>query len=88
MICLDVLIKPEEGTTDLINLPMTIKVNTYFYRISSKIRSWIESLKYTYKEKEYMITPCKHVFHSLCLTSWMNLKHECPYCRRIIPPLE
>ena len=32
----------------------------------------------------YMITPCKHVFHSECLEEWFKMKKECPSCRNII----
>ena len=33
-----------------------------------------------------MVTPCHHVFHSGCLTRWMDVKQECPTCRRPLPP--
>lgn len=36
--------------------------------------------------KEYMLAPCNHVFHQSCLTSWMNVKMECPVCRTELPP--
>lgn len=31
--------------------------------------------------KEYIITPCNHVFHSICLEKWFENKKECPFCR-------
>ena len=34
-----------------------------------------------------VITPCDHVFHEACLQKWMDVKQECPVCRRSIPPL-
>ena len=40
------------------------------------------------KKKMYMITPCDHVFHTVCLERWMMLKNDCPYCKRKIPPVE
>ena len=43
--------------------------------------------KQTMKEK-YMLTPCKHLFHTKCLESWLNVKNQCPCCRQKIPPLE
>ncbi|OII74621.1 ring-H2 finger domain-containing protein [Cryptosporidium ubiquitum] len=33
-------------------------------------------------------TPCDHIFHQKCLKQWMNVKLECPTCRRQIPPFE
>ena len=31
--------------------------------------------------KEYMLTPCKHIFHRDCLEKWFLHKKECPNCR-------
>jgi hypothetical protein len=25
--------------------------------------------------------PCKHSFHNKCISNWLNIKHNCPYCR-------
>ncbi|KAJ1988188.1 hypothetical protein GGI26_005537 [Coemansia sp. RSA 1358] len=35
----------------------------------------------------YMATPCQHVYHTECLTQWMDIKLECPVCRTSLPPL-
>lgn len=35
--------------------------------------------------KEYMITPCGHVFHAHCLNQWLDVKMECPTCRAHLP---
>lgn len=32
-------------------------------------------------------TPCDHRFHDSCLERWMDVKMECPTCRRILPPM-
>lgn len=37
--------------------------------------------------KQYMITPCHHVFHSECLEDWMVYKLQCPVCRAGLPPV-
>ncbi|ODV66926.1 hypothetical protein HYPBUDRAFT_152926 [Hyphopichia burtonii NRRL Y-1933] len=39
------------------------------------------------KLKEYMITPCHHIFHSECLEDWMVYKLQCPVCRTGLPPV-
>ena len=36
---------------------------------------------------ERMVTPCNHFFHPECLTRWIDIKQECPTCRRALPPL-
>jgi len=33
----------------------------------------------------YMVTPCKHVFHSQCLEGWMRFRLQCPICRNPLP---
>eukprot|EP01135_Chromosphaera_perkinsii_P004990 Nk52_evm34s307 gene=Nk52_evmTU34s307 len=35
---------------------------------------------------DYMITPCNHIFHPACLHQWIDVKLECPTCRRELPP--
>lgn len=35
-----------------------------------------------------MITPCKHKYHIVCLKKWIDIKLECPTCRKQIPPLD
>jgi hypothetical protein len=32
-----------------------------------------------------MVAPCDHAFHSECLLKWMDIKLECPTCRRVLP---
>ncbi|KAG0555929.1 hypothetical protein M758_11G012300 [Ceratodon purpureus] len=36
---------------------------------------------------ECMVTPCDHFFHTGCLQRWMDIKMECPTCRRPLPPM-
>lgn len=40
----------------------------------------------TQRSSDYMVTPCDHFFHSGCLQRWMDIKMECPTCRRPLPP--
>ncbi|KAJ6790157.1 hypothetical protein PWT90_05617 [Aphanocladium album] len=35
----------------------------------------------------YMVTPCRHIFHTACLESWMKFRLQCPICREDLPPL-
>ncbi|KAH6892097.1 hypothetical protein B0T10DRAFT_483013 [Thelonectria olida] len=35
----------------------------------------------------YMVTPCRHIFHSACLEGWMRYRLQCPNCREELPPL-
>ena len=53
-----------------------------------KIENWALSMVGKVEKKKYMITPCDHVFHTVCLEKWLHLKNECPYCKQKIPPLE
>ncbi|XP_076883059.1 transmembrane E3 ubiquitin-protein ligase FLY2-like [Bidens hawaiensis] len=40
----------------------------------------------TQRPDDCMVTPCDHFFHSGCLQRWMDIKMECPTCRRSLPP--
>ena len=42
----------------------------YFYKLSS------------FNTKPFILTPCKHIFHSFCLNKWLEQKEECPNCRQ------
>jgi hypothetical protein len=37
--------------------------------------------------RRYMVTPCRHVFHSKCLEAAMRYRLQCPICREGLPPL-
>ncbi|SMQ47336.1 unnamed protein product [Zymoseptoria tritici ST99CH_3D7] len=34
----------------------------------------------------YMVTPCRHIFHTACLEGWMKYRLQCPICREGLPP--
>jgi hypothetical protein len=63
-------------------------------RSSSKYQLWWKNAKeilfefhdysYDINKKPYMITQCKHVFHTQCLENWFKQKKECPFCRQEI----
>lgn len=37
--------------------------------------------------QRYMVTPCRHIFHTTCLEGWMRFRLQCPICRENLPPL-
>ena len=37
--------------------------------------------------RTYMVTPCRHIFHTECLENWMRFRLQCPICREDLPPL-
>ena len=45
----------------------------------------VKELLFTHRQ--YMVTPCRHIFHSVCLESWMRYRLQCPICRDNLPPL-
>lgn len=57
-------------------------------RVTRKIKRWIDNMEGKTRKKKYMITPCDHVFHTVCLEKWMRQKNECPYCKGVLPPIE
>ncbi|KAK0318377.1 hypothetical protein LTR91_002199 [Friedmanniomyces endolithicus] len=36
--------------------------------------------------RSYMVTACRHIFHSPCLEGWMKYRLQCPICRETLPP--
>jgi transmembrane E3 ubiquitin-protein ligase len=40
-----------------------------------------------FARRAYMVTPCRHIFHSACLEGWMRYRLQCPNCREELPPL-
>ncbi|CAN8095572.1 unnamed protein product [Discula destructiva] len=39
------------------------------------------------ERRKYMYTPCRHIFHSMCLEGWLRFRLQCPICREELPPL-
>ena len=35
----------------------------------------------------YMVTPCRHIFHTACLEGWVRFRLQCPICREELPPI-
>lgn len=73
--------KPKTLVSELMNI-------LYLNALNAKIKKAINYLIGKNLKKKYMITPCDHVYHSVCLEKWMKHKNECPYCRTKIPPID
>ena len=43
-------------------------------KIGNKIINLIKKIKDNKNKKYYMITPCNHTFHSVCLEKWLEQK--------------
>ena len=39
------------------------------------------------KNKEIMLLPCGHIYHSICLNEWLERKRICPICSKSIPEI-
>ena len=37
--------------------------------------------------RAYMVTPCRHIFHTACLEGWIKFRLQCPICREGLPAL-
>ncbi|GER53318.1 RING/U-box superfamily protein [Striga asiatica] len=46
----------------------------------------MNTIEFSLHSSDCMVTPCDHFFHSCCLQRWMDIKMECPTCRRALPP--
>ena len=46
-----------------------------------------ESVKDMVQRRLYMLTPCRHIFHTKCLEAAMRYRLQCPVCREGLPPL-
>ncbi|KAL6535789.1 Transmembrane E3 ubiquitin-protein ligase fly2 [Orobanche hederae] len=44
------------------------------------------TIELSQRSNDCMVTPCDHFFHRSCLQRWMDIKMECPTCRRPLPP--
>ena len=56
--------------------------------LGEKLIKTIEKWKYNYNKKPLMVTPCHHVYHSICLEKCLQSKNFCPCCRNQIPSID
>ena len=48
--------------------------NKHYQKILKKVR-----------KNKIMLSPCDHAFHPECLFKWMEIRMECPCCRKVLP---
>ena len=44
-------------------------------------------IRENFNNKEIMLLPCGHIYHSICLKEWLERKKICPICSKKIPEL-
>lgn len=62
------------------NKNFIIKTFIKFKKILKKLKKICSKNKH-----EFMLTPCKHLFHIECLKIWIEKKKGCPICRKDLP---
>ena len=70
------------------NLGAKVMSILYLDVLNAKMKKCIKYIEGKNLKKKYMITPCDHVYHSVCLEKWMKYKNECPYCKSQIPSID
>lgn len=68
-ICLGDLFEIVNDITDI-----KIIQNKHYRKILKKVR-----------KNKIMVSPCEHAFHPECLFKWMEIRMECPCCRKVLP---
>ena len=88
IICLFSLFNPEQYRHFSDDFIASADPNRFCCLKSGKViwRKIVDFHEYDYNmnKKPFMMTPCRHIFHSACLESWFKQKKECPSCRQDI----
>ena len=89
IICLFSLFNPEQYkhfSDDFIAVNSEGGTRNIYKNVKACWNNIIDFHEYEYNinKKPYMMTPCRHIFHSACLESWFKQKKECPSCRQDI----
>ena len=71
--------------TENINVPIVRKVGSSDGENQGSASAALSTTLFA--RRAYMVTPCRHVFHSGCLEGWMRYRLQCPICRENLPPL-
>ena len=70
--------------TSSLDFPIPTENYPLYIRILNGFKSFFKKC-FESKPKEFMLTPCKHLFHRECLKLWMEKKNGCPVCRHDLP---
>lgn len=65
--------------------PFVDNVELFKSSLNNRNIFWMIKERFWDKQIYIMKTPCNHFFHCECLTSWMEMKLECPICRKELP---
>ncbi|KAK4072474.1 hypothetical protein Trihar35433_4538 [Trichoderma harzianum] len=76
--------RPGDGTTRAIDCAICREVLEV-----PVVKAGEEDMSVTgvFSRRMYMVTPCRHIFHTPCLESWMKFRLQCPICREDLPPI-
>lgn len=70
--------------TSSLDFPIPRENYPFYIRVLRQIKIFFYKC-FEAKRKEFMLTPCKHLFHRDCLKLWMEKKNGCPVCRHDLP---
>ncbi|XP_074640965.1 RING finger protein 145-like [Tubulanus polymorphus] len=61
------------------------KVESLPFATDDELRLHNDVCAICYQEmREAHVTPCRHIFHSICLRKWLYVKENCPICHQVI----
>ena len=64
-----------------------LEVTVFTGGAESQVGSGLAGSGLVLERRRYMVTPCRHIFHSGCLEGWMKYRLQCPVCREELPPV-
>lgn len=71
--------KEEECIICMVAMSTNIPHNSDPFQVHEDIERNAEQIN------TFMLTPCKHKFHKQCLLKWVEQRHQCPTCRKVLP---
>ncbi|ODV78883.1 uncharacterized protein CANTADRAFT_90001 [Suhomyces tanzawaensis NRRL Y-17324] len=80
-------IKPEEEHEGILECKTTCPICMTELELPILVDGNNKEARKRINNKEYVITPCHHIFHAECMENWMKYKLQCPVCREGLPPI-